>query len=26
VFDCGGVAHTEDKLNFGWETAGPIVG
>jgi hypothetical protein len=26
VFDCGGVAHTEDKLSFGWETAGPILG
>jgi hypothetical protein len=23
VFDWGGVAHTEDKLNLGWVTADP---
>jgi hypothetical protein len=26
VFDCGGVALSEDKLNFGWEATGPILG
>jgi hypothetical protein len=26
MFDCGGVALSEDKLNLGWETAGPILG
>lgn len=26
VFDCGGVALSEDRLNFGWEATGPILG
>src|SRR6266567_2980385 len=26
VFDCGRVALSEDKLNFGWEATGPILG
>ena len=26
VFDCGGVALSEDKLNFGWEATGPTLG
>jgi len=26
VFGCGGVALSEDKLKFGWEAAGPILG
>jgi hypothetical protein len=26
VFDCGRVALSEDKLSFGWEATGPILG
>jgi hypothetical protein len=26
MFDCGGVALSEDKLNFSWEATGPILG
>jgi hypothetical protein len=26
VFDCGGVALSEDRLNFDWEATGPILG